>query len=127
MNTTLKFTRSQICDFQNITTLMFQTRLEVISFTDFYNIGNILQRVQKMNFRSNFDTRTNYTFSLNPNEARTFIELVSVCNELLERTPYYTAFIMDICNTIHRQHLANQHNQNNFNLKATNEQKTIEQ
>jgi len=102
MNCTIKINSDKIADFQNIVNLMFQLNYDFISYIEFYNIGNIMQRLSKLNFRSNFSNSKKYSLVLNPNEQRDFLRLVAMSENLINRTPYYKAMLMEYTNQLHK-------------------------
>lgn len=110
MHLTLKFNRQQIADFQNICTMMFQFNMEQVDHIVFYNYGTMMQKIQKMNFRSTFSDAKKFVLKLTPNECDNLLTIIMWSDELLKKTPYYQAMMYQI--TMDIQH----HQQNTTSL-----------
>jgi hypothetical protein len=93
---TLKFNRQQIADFQNICTMMFQFNMEQVDHIVFYNYGTMMQKIQKMNFRSTFSDAKKFVLKLSPNECDNLLTIILWSDELLQKTPYYQAMMIQI-------------------------------
>lgn len=102
---TLKFNRQQMADFQNICTMMFQFNMDQVDHICFYNYGTMMQKIQKMNFRSTFSDAKRFVLRLSPNECDNLLTLIMWSDELLDKTPYYKAMCIQITMDI-------QHHQN---------------
>jgi len=106
--------RTQIADFQNILTLMFHLNFNFINYMEFWSIGNVLQRIAKVNYQNNFSNRKTYTLKLAPNEIESFILLVAQSENLLAQTPYYNSMLLEITNQLHKQVLELEHKKTIF-------------
>lgn len=93
---TLKFNRQQIADFQNICSMMFQFNMEQVDHIVFYNYGTMMQKIQKMNFRSTFSDAKKFVLKLSPNECDNLLTIILWSDELLQKTPYYQAMMIQI-------------------------------
>jgi hypothetical protein len=93
---TLKFNRQQIADFQNICSMMFQLNMEQVDHICFYNYGTMMQKIQKMNFRSTFSDAKKFVLKLSPNECDNLLTIILWSDELLQKTPYYQAMMIQI-------------------------------
>ena len=109
MNTSIKLSRENLSEFQNILTMMFHFNLERIDHVQYWNIGNILQRIQRMNFRSSMDRKTSYTVSINPQESKCVLELITMSQTILEKSPYFDNMMRMVCDKIHHQWTENEH------------------
>jgi len=103
MNIAIKIKRHDISYIQQLFNLMFQINIEFIDYVSFYNISNILKKIQKVNFNSNFNTKKIFTINLTPNEAQEFIQLVNKSNNLINKNPYHIGLIIEIVSTIQKQ------------------------
>lgn len=103
MNIAIKIKRHDVGNIQQLFKLMFEINLEFIDYVRFYNISNILQKIQKINFNLNFTEKKIYTLNLNPNEAKEFLELVSQSSNLIQQNAYFTSLILEFTTAIHKQ------------------------
>lgn len=101
----IKFNRQQIADFQNICTMMFQFNIEQVDHICFYNYGTMMQKIQKMNFRSTFSDAKKFVLKLSPNECDNLLTIILWSDEILQKTPYYNSMMIKI--TMDIQHFQN--------------------
>jgi len=103
MNIAIKIKRHDIGNIQQLFKLMFEINIEFIDYIRFYNISGILQKIQKINFNSNFTHKKIFTLNLNPNEAKEFLTLVSQSSNLIQQNAYFKALILEFTTAIHKQ------------------------
>jgi hypothetical protein len=102
MNASIKLTKQHVFDFQNFATLMYNVNFNFITYVEFWAIGNVLQRVAKISYKANFETKKHYTLSLTPVEIESFLTLVALSENLLNQTPYYNAMFLEIAGQLHK-------------------------
>lgn len=103
MNIPIKIKRHDVGNVQQLFKLMFQINLDFIDYVRFYNISNILAKIQKINFNLNFREKKEYTLNLSPNEAKEFLDLVKESGNLIQQNAYFTGIILEFTNDIHKQ------------------------
>lgn len=102
MNVKIKFQQSELMDFQNIVTLMYNINREFLNYIEFYNVSSLLKKVSDCNFKNNFNNKLSYNITFNPNECECFLKLVEHSSNLLDQSPYHKAIVIEKCTNIHK-------------------------
>lgn len=105
MKITIKLRHSEVSELQGIIQVMFNLNADWITYIDFYNVSTILDRLQKLNFKSNFQIKKFYTLAFSLNEFETFLKLCNYSSNALEEHQYCKFLIQKILADMNKQAL----------------------
>ncbi len=85
-----------------------------MNYAEFWSIGNVLKKVAKLSYNSNFSNKKSYTLKMQPDEIQSFLFVVSNSENLLSQTPYYQAMFLDIAGQLQKHATEMEHKKQIF-------------
>jgi hypothetical protein len=115
-NININLKKWQLPEFYKILNYMYCANFNELDYICFFNINNLLQKINKLNENSNFSNRENYKISLTPNEAAELVKLIQYSNNLTLITGYYENLLNDITASVHKEFTELIHKKNIYSL-----------
>lgn len=114
MSITLK--RWELNDFYKVINVIYVSKFEEIDYLTYYNIGNLLNRIRTLEYKSQYSSRETYKIPISPNEAADLAKIFVLGQQVTLASDFYAILLNDIAADIHKQFTELQHKKNIFQL-----------